>query len=53
MSAPYDIARVTGAPRIGAGAIVGAGAVVAGDVPIGCVVAGNPARVVRASAWPG
>jgi acetyltransferase-like isoleucine patch superfamily enzyme len=33
---------------IGAGAIVGAGSVVTSDVPAGCVVAGNPARVVRA-----
>jgi UDP-2-acetamido-3-amino-2,3-dideoxy-glucuronate N-acetyltransferase len=33
--------------RIGAGAMVGAGAVVIADVPAGCVVVGNPARVVR------
>lgn len=31
---------------IGPGAVVGAGSVVAGDVPAGAVVAGNPARVV-------
>ena len=33
--------------RIGAGAIVGTGAVVAGDAPPYAVVAGNPARVVK------
>ncbi len=32
---------------IGDGAIVGAGAVVTQTVPPGCIVAGNPARVVR------
>jgi acetyltransferase-like isoleucine patch superfamily enzyme len=32
---------------IGDGAIVGAGAVVTKGVPAGCVVAGNPARIVR------
>ncbi len=31
---------------IGAGAVVGAGSVVSRDVPAGCVVAGNPARVI-------
>jgi len=34
---------------IGRGSVVGAGAVVTRDVPEGCVVAGNPARVVRAA----
>lgn len=35
--------------RIGRAAIVGAGAVVTRDVPDGAVVAGNPARIVRAN----
>lgn len=34
---------------IGAGAVVGAGSVVAKNVPAGTVVAGNPARVLRAA----
>ena len=33
--------------RVGRGAVVGAGAVVAREVPAGVVVAGNPAEVVR------
>lgn len=33
--------------RLGAGVIVGAGAVVAGEVPPYCIVAGNPARILR------
>lgn len=33
--------------RIGDGAVVGAGSVVVKDVPPGCVVAGNPAQIVR------
>ncbi len=33
--------------RIGNGCIVGAGSVVTKDVPDGCVVAGNPARVIK------
>ena len=32
---------------IGDGAVIGAGSVVAGDVPAGAVVAGAPARFVR------
>lgn len=41
--------RVTILPgvTIGDGSVVGAGSVVTRDVPSGCVVAGNPARVVR------
>lgn len=33
--------------RIGDGVIVAAGAIVTKDVPDGCMVAGNPARVIR------
>ena len=33
--------------RIGAGSVVGAGAVVTKDVPSGVVVAGNPARIMH------
>jgi virginiamycin A acetyltransferase len=33
--------------RIGSGTIIGAGAVVAGDIPAYSLVAGNPARVIR------
>ena len=36
--------------EIGAGALVGAGSVVVHDVPAGMVVAGNPARVIKAVA---
>ena len=36
--------------EVGAGAIVGAGAVVTKDVPAGAVVAGNPARGIKAAA---
>lgn len=32
---------------IGDGCVVGAGAVVAHSVPPGCIVAGNPARIIR------
>lgn len=33
--------------NIGRGSVVGAGSVVVHDVPDGCVVAGNPARIIR------
>lgn len=33
--------------EVGAGALVGAGSVVLADVPPGCLVRGNPARVVK------
>ncbi len=43
-------ARVTVLPgtRIGAGAVIAAGSVVAGDIPSGSVAGGIPARVLRA-----
>jgi acetyltransferase-like isoleucine patch superfamily enzyme len=43
-------ARVTVLPgsRIGAGAVIAAGSVVAGDIPEGSVAGGIPARVLRA-----
>lgn len=40
-------AIVLGPGRIGEGSYIGAGAVVRGDVAPWCVVAGNPARVIR------
>lgn len=43
--------RVTVLPgaRVGAGAVIAAGSVVAGDIPPGAVAGGIPARVLRAS----
>lgn len=40
-------ATIMGGVRIGDEVVVGAGAVVTRDVPSNCIVAGNPARVVR------
>lgn len=33
--------------KIGDRAVVGAGSVVTKDVPVGCLVAGNPAKVIK------
>lgn len=40
-------ATIMGGVRIGDEVVVGAGAVVTRDVPSNCIVAGNPAKVVR------
>jgi putative colanic acid biosynthesis acetyltransferase WcaB len=40
-------AVILGAIQIGDRAVIGAGSVVVKDVPVGAVVAGNPARVIR------
>jgi serine O-acetyltransferase len=45
-------AIIIGGVRIGDGAIVGAGSVVTKDVPAHCIVAGNPARILRSDALP-
>jgi acetyltransferase-like isoleucine patch superfamily enzyme len=42
-------ATLLGGITIGEGAVVGAGSVVTKDVPNGCTVAGNPARILKAS----
>lgn len=39
--------------RIGDGCIVAAGAVVTRDIPGGCIVAGNPARIIEKDISPG
>jgi serine O-acetyltransferase len=45
-------AIIIGGVHIGDGAIVGAGSVVTKDVPPRCVVAGNPAKIVRCEVLP-
>lgn len=40
-------ARIEGAVHIGDGATIGAGALVTEDVPAGCLVLGNPGRIVQ------
>jgi acetyltransferase-like isoleucine patch superfamily enzyme len=40
-------ATILGGITIGKGSIVGAGAVVTKDVPDNCIVAGNPAKIIR------
>ena len=49
-SGAWLAARVTVLPgaRIGDGAVIAAGSIVAGDIPAGCVAGGIPARVLRA-----
>jgi serine O-acetyltransferase len=43
-------AIIIGGIKIGDGAVVGAGSVVTKDVPARCIVAGNPARILRSDA---
>lgn len=45
-------ARVLGPVHVGAGAVIGANAVVLKDVPAGCVAVGIPARVLPRAARP-
>ena len=42
-----DRATICKGVSIGENSIVGAGSVVAGDVPANCIVAGNPAKIIR------
>lgn len=43
----YAGANIIGGVTVGDNSIIGAGAVVVKDVPANCVVAGNPAKVIR------
>ena len=43
-------ARVLGPVHVGAGAVIGANAVVLSDVPAGCVAVGIPARIIQRQA---
>ena len=38
---------IIGGVHIGNDVVIGAGSVVVNDIPDGCVVAGNPARIIR------
>jgi serine O-acetyltransferase len=36
-----------GSPRIGNNAVIGANSVVMHDVPLGCIVVGTPAKIIK------